>query len=236
MKFIATTVFAFLAFSMFAQEDIIIIDKSDLKDFKVKRERDIKLNDNTQVFKFAPLNMLVGEINFGYERQLSQKGSIDLEVGPTISKISLGVQSHYIEPGMQPTSAENSGLGFFAAVGYRFYPLDETEALNRFYVSPILKYKLLNHSVEDLSRTLDDATGTDSQVNFYFNFGYQLWAAKSFSMDFYGGVGIGYQHRVDHRIQYEFVGNDWQYYWQKNEAKGARYVANIGLKLGIGKQ
>jgi hypothetical protein len=225
----------FISTLTFAQEDVIIIDKGKLKSYK--SEREIKLNDNIQVFKFAPLNMLGGEINFGYERQVSKKGSIDIEIGPTISKIGLGVNSHFVDPwSTTPTSIENSGMGFLTTFGYRFYPLDETEALNRFYVSPVLKYKLLNHTVEDLSGTLQDANGSNSQFNFYFNFGYQLWAAKYFAIDFYGGIGIGYQNIRDYYIASEFVNNDWNYYWQSDIAKGARYVFNAGIKVGIGKE
>lgn len=224
-----------VSLTSFSQEDIIIIDKGRVKDYK--KDREIKLNDNTQVFKFAPLNMLGGEINFGYEKQVGIKSSIDLELGPTISKIGLGVSSHYIDPYQQgPSQVDNSGMGFFTTFGYRFYPLDETEALNRFYVSPVVKYKLLNHTVEDLSGTLDDAKGFDSQFNFYFNFGYQLWAAKYFAIDFYGGLGIGYQNKRDYFINSEFVDNDWNYFWQNETAKGARYVFNAGLKVGIGKE
>ena len=217
----------------YAQEEVIIIDKSQLKDYK--KDKEIKLNDNTQVFKFAPLYMLVGEINFGYERQLNQKGSIEFELGPTISKIGFGVNSHFASP-YEPSIVENGGIGFLASVAYRFYPLDETEALNRFYISPVLKYKLLNHTVEDMSNFLEDARGSDTQFNFYFNFGYQLWAAKSFSIDFYSGIGIGYQLKIDQSMNYEYVDDDWNYYWEKQEAKGTRYVFNAGIKLGIGKQ
>lgn len=235
MKILATLLFSgltFLTYNANAQEEIIIVDREH-KDYR--RSREVKLNDNTQAFKFAPLNLLIGEINFGYERQVSQKGSVDFEFGPTISKIGFGVNSHYANP-YEPSQIENGGIGFLASVGYRFYPLDETEALNRFYVSPVLKYKILNHTVEELSGLVDDAKGSDTQFNFYFNFGYQVWAAKTFSLDFYTGLGIGYQLKIDQRIAYEFVNNDWNYFWEREEAKGTRYVFNLGLKLGIGKQ
>jgi hypothetical protein len=218
-----------LCFAAQAQE-VIIIDKGDAKE---RKEREIKLNDNTQVVKFAPLNMLVGEINLGYERQLSQKGSIDLEVGPTISKIGVTVDGHLVDP-YTPSIAENSGLGFFTTVGYRFYPLDATEALNRFYVSPVMKFKVMNHTISDLSNMLDDVRASNTRLNFYFNFGYQIWMAKSFSMDFFGGFGIGYQSIKDYLPESVFVDNNWTYRWASNSRSGAVYVGNVGLKLGIG--
>lgn len=213
-------------------QEVIIIDKGD----KVKTKKEIKLNDNIQVIKFAPLNLMIGEINFGYERQTSLKGSVDFEIGPTISKVGFGLDNHYIDPWGAPTEVENSGLGFFLSAGYRFYPLDETEALNRFYVSPVLKYKLLNYSISDISENLANTHASETRLNFYFNFGYQVWVAKSFSMDMYCGFGIGYLDVRDYNAIYEYVDNDYQYRWDENFSSGAVYVGNIGLKIGIGKE
>ena len=233
MKLASVLIFASFAFGAIAQQEVVIIDKGEIKNYK--KEREIKLNDNIQVYKFAPLNMITGEINFGYERQVSQKGSLDFEIGPTISKIGFGVNSHIIDPiGGEPQQNEVGGMGVVLAMGYRFYPLDETEALNRFYVSPVVKYKLLNHKVEDLSGTLNSVSGANSMLNFYFNFGYQVWAAKKFSIDFYGGLGIGYQNVRDYYLTTVYNGIGWEYNWQQTGGSGARYVFNTGIKVGIG--
>jgi hypothetical protein len=228
-----------LSLITFGQEDIIIIDKSELREYKRQRpEREIRLNDNTKVIKFSPLSMMVGEINFGYERQLSIKGSIDLQFGPTISEIGFGnVDNHQFNQ-IGVSSRHNSGLGFLIGAGYRYYPLDETEALNRLYVSPVLKYRLYNYSIDELSGVLDPLDGSDQQLNFYFNFGYQLWVSNSFSLDFYTGMGIGYQEIFD-----GYATTIWNDQMQQNEnvwiterSTGARYVFNMGLKVGIGYQ
>lgn len=233
MKLLSFLICTSFSIGAFSQQEVVIIDKGEVRNYK--KERQIKLNDNIQVFKFAPLNMIAGEINFGYERQISQKGSLDFEIGPTISKIGFGVNNHLIDPiGGEPQQNEVSGMGFVFSMGYRFYPLDETEALNRFYVSPVLKYKLLNHQVEDLSGTLNNVNGSNSMFNFYFNFGYQVWAAKKFSIDFYGGLGIGYQNVRDYYMTTVYNGMDWEYSWQEEGGKGARYVFNTGIKVGIG--
>lgn len=233
MKIASILILTSLSCISFGQQEVIIIDKGDMKDYK--REKEIKFNDNIQAFKFAPLNLMVGEINFGYERQVSLKGSLDFEIGPTISKIGFGIDSHTIDPiGGTPQQNEVGGLGFLLGAGYRFYPLDETEALNRFYVSPVVKYKLMNHYVEDLSGTLDEIRGSNSLMSFSFNFGYQVWVAKKFALDFYGGLGIGYQRLSDYYVATEFDGTDWVYKWQEQGGRGSRYVFNMGLKVGIG--
>lgn len=227
MKKIFLITVLFSSYAALAQQEIVIIDKGDYK------EKEIRLNDNTQAFKYAPLNILAGEINFSYEKQVSQKGSVEIGLGPTISNIGIGINSHYIDP-TTPSVAERSGMGFFTSVAYRYYPLDATEALNRFYVSPIVKYKLMNSSFVDESGYLETMKSGDSRLNFYFNFGYQIWASKSFCIDFYGGVGIGYRSYAEYRSESYYEDYEWKNKWMKINHSGAQYVANMGIKVGIG--
>jgi len=237
MNFIKTSlllsVFAFSNIS-FGQEEIIIIDKYQNK--KDRKEKEIVYNDNTSVFKFAPLNMLVGEINFGYEKQLSKNTSVDFEFGPTLSKISLFINDDHLGVLSGPAKFERSGLGFLASIGYRFYPSTDTEALNRFYVSPIFKYKVYNHTIEDVSGILDDVGGSNTSFNFLFNFGYQKWVSELFSLDFYAGLGLGYQSLVDYNPTSIVVNNDFEYSWDKDADSGARYVFSLGIKVGFGQK
>lgn len=231
MKNVLFTFLSMIFVTATAQE-VIIIDKGELKDYKKKEPR---FNENIQAFKFAPLNMIVGEINFAYERQVSQKGSVEIELGPTISKIGFDISNHYVDP-FAPSVGENSGMGFVTGFAYRFYPMDETEALDRFYVSPLVRYKLFNYSMTDHSGFLENVKCTDSRLDFHFNFGFQTWIAKSFALDMYVGMGIGY--RADKSYNYEsyYEGTDWKYRWVENNASGARYVANAGIKISIGSE
>lgn len=215
-----------------AQEEIIIIDKANYKESK---QKEIRLNDNIQVIKFSPLAMLVGEINFAYERQVSQKGSIEIGLGPTISKIGLGFNTHFISN--VGNYSVNPGMGFFTSFGYRFYPLDETEALNRFYVSPVVRFKLLNYSYTDHDGLLGSQKASDTRVDFLFNCGYQMWASKKFSVDFFGGIGIGQRNEVEYFMDSQYTPQGtWEYMWVKNSNSGARYVATCGILLGIGSE
>jgi len=231
MKFFACLIALTLSSSFFAQDEIIIIDRSKSR---FKTERDIVKNENIQVFKFAPISLLDGEILLGYERQLTAKGSFDVELGPTISKIGFGIGGHFVDP-LQPSVGEQSGMGVVLGAAYRYYPLDETEALNRFYISPQFRYKVYNHTVHDYSGVItEDARGNETMANFFFNFGFQRWISRTFSLDFYFGVGIGHQTRRDYTYESFFNGTDWEFRWLEDNVSGARYVVNTGIKIGIG--
>ncbi len=233
MKLIAASITALIAFTSFSQEEVVIIDRSK-SSFKQKRE--VNYNDNVQAVKFAPLNLLAGEILFGYERQLSEKGSFDVELGPTISKIGFGINSHFGNA-IEPQVDEISGMGLVFGIAYRYYPLDETQALNRFYVSPQFRFKQMNHKVQDFSGILTDVKrGNQVNTNFYFNFGYQFWPSKTFAMDLYAGIGIGMRTEQDFYSETFFNGTDWEYRWQEINSSGARYLFQLGLKIGIGSE
>jgi hypothetical protein len=217
--------------SVFSQEEIIIIDRSKTN---YKTQQEFKRNENTQVFKFSPFSLFDGEILFGYERQLTAKGSFDVELGPTISKIAFEVPGH-IGGSSAPAPGETGGLGVVLGAAYRYYPLDETEALNRFYISPQFRFKVYNHTVQDYSGLITDVVrGNETMANFFFNVGYQSWLSSTFSIDYYFGIGIGQYTSRDYFAESFFEGNEWQHRWLEQTRSGARYVLNAGIKLGIG--
>ncbi|PIE87332.1 MAG: hypothetical protein CSA03_00825 [Bacteroidetes bacterium] len=222
-----------VVFSGLAQDDFIVIQQSSRK----RGEKKIRLNDNIGVVKFTPTQMLVGEINFSYERQISKQSSFEIGLGPTISNIALGGNggNHYIDPYYGGGGTyQTSGVGFFAEAGYRFYPLDETEALNRFYLSPIFRVRQKNYGLRDISGMLPDKQGSQLLTSFALNFGYQMWLSKSFSFDFFTGLGIGQQQDNSYFQVSEYANNTYTYKWQPTSNSYARYVFNFGMKVGIG--
>ncbi len=235
-KTVLTTIVAlFGVLSVFSQDEYIVIEKSK----KPRKEKTIRFNNNIGEIKFTPTQLVVGEINFSYERRVSDKTSIELSAGPTISNISVGSRDfyYYQDPFYGGGYAyQTTGVGAFVELGYRFYPLDKTEALNRFYLSPVLKYRLKNFGVKDGAGILQDRIGKDEVVSFAFNVGYQLWMSEKFSMDFFTGLGIGYQKNKDYSIgtYYEPNIQDYVNYWNDISASYARYVFNFGFKVGIG--
>ena len=236
-KSILSTIAAMLVVvtSGIAQQELVIIEQGGGRYQRAKKP--IRMNENTSVFKFTPTQLLAGEINFSFEKQVSKNSSFEIGAGPTISNISIGDNggNHYFDPFYGGSYAyETSALGMFFEAGYRYYPLDETEALNRFYLSPVLKFKMMNFGLEDASGVLSAQKGSDMRMNFAFNIGYQLWMSKTFAMDFYAGLGIGYQQYETYFPEATYVDPEYTYAWRKNAYSQARYVFNFGVKVGIG--
>jgi hypothetical protein len=238
MRNIFTTIY-FLGFvlSAFAQEEkIIVIDRGTGKTYKEKRER--ILVDSKSVMKYSPLQMVVGEINFGYERKIDEMSSVEFEFGPTLSNVGLTVtDNHYNDPFGGSYVEETSKLGFFGSVGYRFYPMDNGKVLNGFYVSPVLKYRLMNFGIHDYSENLDDTQGSENHMYFTFNFGVQRWLSQNFSLDMFGGIGLGYESHMRFNTAATYDGNTgiYSYYWDRKSFDGVRFVFTGGVKIGIGR-
>lgn len=230
--------FMSLIFSALAQEEkIIVIDKGSGKTYKPKTVR--PLVENNSVMKFNPLQMIVGEINFGFEKKIDEMSSVEFEFGPTLSNIGFTVNNnhyYYFEPYYGPNAQETSGVGFFASAAYRFYPMDKGLVLNGFYVSPVVKYRLMNFGVHDYTETLEDQKGNENHMYFTFNFGFQRWLSERFSLDMFGGLGLGYEAHVHYRVMntYDDVTGQYTYSWDKNAYSGVRFVFTGGIKIGIG--
>ncbi len=219
----------------FGQDDIVIIDK----ELYEESRRSPRLNDNIQIVKFSPTQLIMGELNFGYERQVSKKGSIEIEAGPTLSQVSILGPGNHLFSFAQGSAQENSFIGGHISFSYRFYPLDGTEALNRLYVAPVIKYRQYNVLLRDNSDVpngpdLGTVKARDYQTNFTFNFGYELWASKSFCFDFFVGTGLGWRHQTTYAPVIEFNGTEWTGYWAGYNDAWARFLLTGGVKLGIG--
>lgn len=230
--------FSFLLFAAYSQEEkIIVIDRGTGKQYKSDLKSDRKLVTNTSVLKFSPLQMVVGEINFGYERKIDEMSSVEFEFGPTLSNVGLRVQDNHFTDPFGTSTQETSKIGFFGSVGYRFYPLDNSKVFNGFYVSPVFKYRLINFGVQDFSENLKDTKGNENHAYFTFNFGFQRWLSDNFSLDFFGGIGLGYEAISTYNVAVGYDGNSqlYTYYWDKNVYSGVRFLVTGGIKIGIGR-
>jgi hypothetical protein len=219
----------------YAQEEIIIIDRSRTKK-TVNDNMPRRMVEHMQVFKFDPLRMSIGEINFSYERALNEYSSVEVELGPTISNLGRNRFSNIIGPG---SNRKISQMGIFASAAFRFYPLDDRLVFNQLYISPKIKFRQYNEITE--YNSLETGTtgmrdGSSSETIFTFNFGYQQWLAERFSFDYYFGVGIGGYRSKSYSAFEEYNGNTNSYsiVWQENKENFARFVATIGIKVGIG--
>jgi hypothetical protein len=158
--------------------------------------------------------------------------SLEVELGPTVS--NLGRNRFFVTQSSQ--YEKNSAMGVFTSIAFKFYPLDGRPALNQLYISPKFKYRRYNELIEGGSTsTLESIRGFTNESIFTFNFGYQQWLADRFSFDYYFGIGIGSYASTTYQASSEFINNEWQESWLKQDDKYTRFVATIGMKVGIGK-
>jgi hypothetical protein len=221
------------------EEKVIIIDRgASYKNTQQVRKPE-KLVDNDYVMKFSPLQMIMGEINLGFEKRVDEMSSIEFEFGPTLSEVGFSVNSNHYSPDPWGFnySGRSTGVGFFGSVGYRFYPMDNTVVLNRFYVSPVFKYRLFNFGVEDYSKVLPSQKGSEGQAIFTFNFGYQKWLSDHFSLDMFAGFGLAYESHKDFFTEsiYDDVSGMYTFKWVNNNYSGVRFAGTMGVKVGIGR-
>jgi hypothetical protein len=236
IKHISIFLLGTLSFGAMAQDQkVVIIDKGSSYNAPKKRREPIVTN-NINIIKFSPLQLLVGEINLGYERVLNDMSSVDFEIGPTLSNIRMSVAGNHIyNPGFGPSTERTSGVGFFLGTGYRMYPLNGGLAPNRFYVSPVFKFRLMNYGFHDFSKILSDVRGSEKDFNFSFNFGWQFWLEEKFSLDMFAGIGLAYESYKDYVMTNTYDGNTglYTYGWQQDAYSGVRFLFTGGVKIGI---
>lgn len=228
-----------LSLKSYAQNDktIVIVDKNNSKKQKEYTYPSRALIENTSVLKFSPLQLSVGEINFGWERKIDNIKSIELEFGPTLSKIGFTVKKNNQFFSDSTAFNEYSKVGFFGSVGLKFYPLENGKVLNNFYVSPVIKYRVRNVGYKDVLLILPDRKGSEIDFNFSFNFGYQKWLTQNFSLDFFGGIGLSHVTYREFSIKYNddpSTSSTIPRLWELKSNSGVKFLLTAGIKVGIG--
>lgn len=201
-----------------------------------QREKKAQEIDLQQVTKYTPTQMFTGELLFGYERKIDAKSSWEAQLGPTLSEIwPLNNSFHLDYFGV--SSKRESGLGLSISGAYRYYPSDYYEALQGFYVSPMLKYRLYNYGFSTDVPGLDRKSGSKNELYFTFNFGKQIWLAKTFAIDTYIGMGIGYRSESSYYLDgtYDYITGEYNYEWKQDYESYPSYYFTTGVKVGIGK-
>jgi hypothetical protein len=238
IQLMCATIF-FALYTQAQEEKVIVIDRgTSYKNSQQRSKKPEKLVDNDYVIKFSPLQMIMGEINLGFEKRVDEMSSIEFEFGPTLSEVGFSVNSnHYNDPWGFNFSRRTTRAGVFGSVGYRFYPMDNTVVLNRFYVSPVFKYRIYNFGVEDYSKVLPSQKGSEGQAIFTFNFGYQKWLSDHFSLDMFAGFGLAFESHRDFFTEssYNDVTGTYTYKWVDNNYSGVRFAGTMGVKVGIGR-
>lgn len=232
---------ALTAYSQGEEQVIVIRQNESVKSVKQRRVKTVRTVENFDAFKFDPLRMFIGEINFSWEHRIQERTSFEIELGPTISNLSYTKQgnNHFNDIYYGYVASETqSGMGVLASAAIRYYPLQDYKALNRIYISPRVKYRRYNETYTVEGAGLEDRQGYSSEVIFSFNIGLQEWLSDNFAFDYYIGMGIGsYRERTsNYTVTYnELTGMNDKYIWVDNSRSLARVVGVIGMKVSIGK-
>lgn len=196
--------------------------------------REMKVVDFYNVYKFDMTAMLTGQYKFAYERVISPKSSLEFELGATLSNV--GIQLGHFNQ-----SNGESRIGATASVAWRYYPLDEAGALNKFYVSPKFSFRNYNTEYMQYDNFGYPVSGTgqkgyDNSYRFMLMLGKQYWISSTFALDVYAGLGLGSYRSQYNATNYQYDPNTQTYlpYTQTYVSRNNNVVFECGLKLGIG--
>ncbi|AEA42207.1 hypothetical protein [Fluviicola taffensis] len=214
--------------------------------FATYSQDDEEATSRNFVLKFAPTQIVAGELNFSYEQRIARIISLELEVGPTISQFGLNFGNQKLWRGsdglgiwnFDPISYDaSSAIGFHVSLAPRFYPASDDNLLKGLYLSPVFKFRQYNYNIEDNQGLLDDETSRINQGIFRFNFGLQFWPkGGKFSIDMFFGIGLSTFNLKDHQAigEYDPVTMDYTTKWVETTDKGVRFNAATGIKFGFG--
>lgn len=207
-----------------------------------RQPRELKVVDLYTVYKFDMATMVTGQYKFGVEQRISDKSSVEFELGATLSDIGFFNDHSTIYPTNGSGTKTVSKFGFVTSLAWRYYPLDEVPALNKFYISPKISFRNYNTGYEmdptySYGATADAQTGHRNMTRFMMMMGKQYWLSSTFCLDVYAGLGLG-----NTSYSYYSIYSEYDYTTQTYKPVSKRYTENnnsvvfeCGLKLGIGK-
>ena len=195
-----------------------------------------KDNHSKFAIKYSPTQLISGELHFGYEQRVLPQSSIEATLGPTISEIGLPIL--LFDNLIIGNASRESGLGFFAGLSYRYYPLSGYATAPRgLYIAPEIKYRLYNTKYVDNQYALGERTGGTTQLMFKFHTGYQFWLGSKFSIDVYTAVGVGTTSLKSYSTNQPYdpiSGNFGAPEWSEYSRSRVSFVGSFGFKVGIG--
>lgn len=199
----------------------------------------ISQKDNHSKFaiKFAPSQLVMGELHFAYEQRILPQSSIEVSLGPTVSEIGLTPIILENIAGNANGMTKESAMGFFGALAYRYYPISGLATAPRgLYIAPEIKYRLYNTSYVDEFYGMGERTGAATQISFKFFTGFQFWLGSKFSIDVFSAVGIGSTSVRTHFVNgiYDPVSNTTTMAWDSYSKSRVSFTGSMGFKFGIG--
>lgn len=237
MKLALVSIISLISLSAVAQEEqkVVVIRQNEPGTYKKKKSHVDRNVDNYNAFKFDPLRMAIGEINFSWETRVQERTTLEFELGPTVSNLR-NVRFNnpiYIYPDAYEV---NSAMGILASAAVRYYPLEDYQAMNKLYISPKFKYRRYNDIFSAEATGLGDERGGSNEYIFSFNVGFQQWLSNNFAFDYYFGVGIAGYSDVTYAPGSVYDGNtnNYDYSWKRRTDNYSKFIATIGMKVSIG--
>lgn len=234
MKNILILSLSILTFASYAQEQpqVIIVREGKTAKSKQKKEVEERNVENYDAFKFDPLRMVIGEINFSWEHRIAEKASFEVELGPTISELDYFNNVSFIHSG---ETKVGSMMGFLASGGIRYYPTQDLFAMNKLYISPRIKYRQYNSSYNN-DLLASESIGFKKEVLFSFIIGTQRWYTNNFAFDYYAGLTLGSYNQREYYMEelYDGTTGTFSQNWREQNYRGARFTLSVGMKVTIG--
>lgn len=188
------------------------------------------------VVKFAPTQLVAGEMSLNYEQRIGKFISLELDLGPTFSEFGINRSNHSLwYNGTVNDLDVMSDIGFHISLAPRFYPLYDECEMRGLYLSPVFKYRVYNstYTYDGLS----DQSGSLTQAIFRFNLGFQFWpGAGKFSIDLFSGIGMSSNTDKMFKVENVYDPNTGNYAmsWVDNTRKLMTINGVIGVKFGFG--
>jgi len=234
---IGTLLFTQLSTALSQDDKIVYVQTNKYN----KPAREYKKVDFFNVYKFDMATMITGQYKFAYERRVTDKSSVELELGATLSEIGFFGDHNVIYNDYGNGSNALSKFGVVTSVAWRYYPSDDVPALNRFYVSPKISFRNYNigYELNDIYNTgapVSEEKGFRNMTRFMMMMGKQYWLSSTFCLDFYFGLGLGNTSTRSYSIysQYDYTTNSYSTVKKEYNYNSNSVVFECGLKLGIG--
>lgn len=152
------------------------------------------------VVKVGLSSVYYGNMSVGYERAISDKSSLNFNIGYWDANTGIFDVNKYYFPNADAVVFESFGKGFNTGIDYRFY-IGESQKTFGFYMAPYLRYWNKTVFLSDIipvsqmnnQRVLFDIEAKASSIGIGFQLGYHWLIYDKISIDWYF-LGIGAEH------------------------------------------
>ncbi|MBN9293026.1 MAG: hypothetical protein J0G96_03500 [Flavobacteriia bacterium] len=195
--------------------------------------------------KFDIVKLLVGDMAFAYERAVSFNSSIEVELGPTISRYGLnrmnflGLVANIPNYDYDGSYRREGTIGGMFSIAYKHYLLKNRPAMNGLFIAPRFKFRNYNDvgNFSSYSPSLtQDYKNSLNQFMLVFNLGMNHWFSNSFGIEYYVTFGLTMNNFKYHYYTEYYTDTDglWHYDVVKTQKNFFNPTIGTGFKLNFG--